>query len=199
MPDRDMRLIAITPGRGIGIDKGALSVACVLAALDVGAEVLVRETAIPLDLPLDRVILHARMPGSFSVGSAIHLSAEMDIASARRRFGGGITASAHSAKEAADKRDAGADAVFLSPIFAPRHGRIGLGTSALAGFIALGGVTPANMTECRDAGAVGVAAMDAIFGGEPTPDTVRAAIQSLRAALIRPHHPRDQNSKTASS
>ena len=151
-----MRLIVITGGGESLIERVQL-------ALDAGAEVLIREPAIPEGLPLDRLILHARMPGASQVAYALHLSADMDVAACRKRFAGPLSASAHSPEAAAQKRDLGADAVFLSPIFAARHGRPARGLVGIEGCIALGGVLPEHVATCAQAGAVGVAVLGGIW------------------------------------
>ena len=165
-----MRLIAVTGG-------GEQFAQRVAEALEAGAEVLVRELALPEGLPLERVILHARMPGAAEAATALHLSADMDVAEWRRRFSGPLTVSAHSAEEAQRKRDLGADAVFLSPIFAARHGREALGTAGLRGHIALGGVVPERLAECALAGAVGVAVLGGIWH---SPDGITRAVGRYR-------------------
>ena len=161
-----MRLLVITGG---GPEVGAR----VAEALAAGAEVLVREPAIPADIPLERVILHARMPGALERAWALHLASDMPVAQWRRRFHGRISCSAHGAEEAREKLDQGADDVLLSPIFAPRHGRPALGTAGLQGLFALGGVTTARLEACRAAGAVGVAVMGGVWSA---PDGVGPAV-----------------------
>lgn len=147
------------------------------AALAAGAEVLVRETALPPGIPLDRVVLHARMPGALERAWALHLSSDMDVSQWRRAFHGRLSASAHSVDEAHRKLNQGADDVILSPIFEARHGRDPIGTSGLAGLIALGGVTPPRVPTCREAGAVGVAVLGGIWQAR---DGVAAAVARYR-------------------
>jgi thiamine monophosphate synthase len=152
----------------------------VWAALQAGAEVLVREPEIPKGIPLDRVILHARMPGALEVASALHLASDMDIAKARSQFLGPITVSAHDPAEAEKKRDLGADLCFLSPIFAARHGRPPRGTAGLEGHVALGGVGVAQVPACALARAAGIAALGAIWWA---PEGVAAATGHFWAAI----------------
>lgn len=152
-----MRLIVITGGGENVVERVRL-------ALDAGAEVLIREQAIPEGLPVERVILHARMPGACEVASALHLSADMDVAMWRRRFSGPLSASAHSPEEAAQKRDLGVDAVLLSPIFSARHGRAARGLDGIEGCIALGGVLPEHVAACRASRALGIAVLSGIWG-----------------------------------
>lgn len=187
-----MRLIAITPGWGIGQGEGELSPEAVLAVLAEGAEVLVRERALPEGLPLSRLILHVRTPGAMAVATSLHASADVDIASIRRLFSGRLTSSAHTPEEAGRKRAGGAEAVFLSPIFAARHGRPARGVERLDGHIALGGVTPENAGTCYDAGAIGIAVMGGIFSAGVTPSAARERVVRYRVALAdrgRPQMP----------
>ncbi|MBM4391635.1 MAG: thiamine phosphate synthase [Deltaproteobacteria bacterium] len=165
-----MRIIAITAG-GPGLEEK------VHAALAAGAEVLVRETTLPVGIPYDRVVLHARMPGALDQAWALHLSSDMDVADWRRAFDGRLSASAHSVEEAHRKLALGADDVILSPIFEARHGREPIGTSGLHGLIALGGVAPPRLVTCRDAGAVGVAVLGGIWQAR---DGVTAAVARYR-------------------
>ncbi len=151
-----MRILVITDG---GLDL----VQRVHQLWDAGASVLVREPTLPAGLPLDRVILHARMPGAADVAHALHLSAEMDVVSWRARFTGTLGVSAHSREAALAALGAGADYALLSPIFAARHGRDPLGPTGLAGLWALGGVLPEHVGICRERGAVGIAVQGAIW------------------------------------
>lgn len=152
-----MRLVVITGGGESLLERVKL-------ALGAGAEVLVREPALPEGLPLDRVILHARMPGAADVASALHLSSDMDVAAWRKRFAGPISVSAHTPEEAAQQRALGADSVFLSPIFSARHGRPARGVAGIAGCIALGGILPQHVAVCARSGAVGIAVLGGIWG-----------------------------------
>lgn len=165
-----MRLVVVTAG-GEGIARR------VHEAVDAGAEVLVRELSLPAGLPLDRVILHARIPGALGLATALHLSADMDVGQWRRQFSGLLSASAHSAEEAAAKRAAGADTIFLAPIFASRHGRPPLGVEGLAGHVALGGCEPRHVAACRAAGAAGIAVLGGVWYA---PGGIAAAVQRYR-------------------
>jgi Thiamine monophosphate synthase len=156
------QLFALTMG-------GPALAARVRAALDAGARVLVRELSLP-DTLFPGVILHARMPGAEEearrLGLGLHLASDMDVAAVRRRFSGELGASTHSVDEARAARDAGADHVFLSPIWPPssKPGRPTLGIGVVGGVVALGGITPERAEACIAAGAVGVAVMGGIFG-----------------------------------
>lgn len=171
-----MRLVVITAG---GLDL----VARVRALLDVGAEVLVREPTLPEGLPLDRVMLSARMLGAERVATALHLPGGSDLADCRARFSGPLGYSAHTPDEARAALAAGATTVFLSPLFAARHGRPALGHAALApgaldGLIALGGVEPRHASALARAGAAGAAVQGGVWRAS---DPVAAALTYLSA------------------
>ncbi len=89
--------------------------------------------------------------------------------------------SAHAGDDLAALHAAGADYVTLSPIFAtaskPTSPALGLEALAHAcrhrlPIVALGGITPTNAAACRQAGAVGIAAIGALW---TAPDPERAA------------------------
>ena len=94
-----------------------------------------------------------------------------------------IGCSTHSATEAREAHEAGADYVFLGPIWptASHPERAPLGVEAIAAaaparVIAIGGVTPARAVECREAGAWGVAAVSGLWNAD---DPGSAAAQFL--------------------
>lgn len=97
---------------------------------------------------------------------------------ARRRWPRGVrTASAHGVAGLVAARRAGADLVFLSPVFhtrshlgAPSLGRLRFGMLARAAGIpvaALGGMTPARFAASRALGAVAWGGIDAFGGRAP--------------------------------
>jgi thiamine monophosphate synthase len=172
-------------------------------ALESGVDrVVVREDVLPdeiLDLApewSDRLVLHARMPGADVVAGSLdmglHLPGGADVAAWRRRFRGPLGYSAHSVEEARAARAAGADHVFLSPIWAPtskpddRRPTLGPGVLREVPAVALGGVTVARIAECS--GAAGVAVLGGLFGAED----IGAAARAFRAAV-------DQKLQTSSS
>lgn len=173
-----MTLYALTCG---GPDLAAR----VRAVRGAGAIVLVRELELDPELAQPGVILHARMPGAEALAAArglgLHLPGGADVAAVRARFPGPLGYSAHSVAEAHAARAAGADVVFLSPIWAPtsKPGRPPLGPLHLDGLVALGGVTVARVAECR--GAAGVAVLGGIFGqpGREV-DATRAYLTALQ-------------------
>jgi len=170
----NFRTIAVTAG-------GPDLVARVQTLLDAGVEVLVREPTLPEGLPLDRVILHARMPGALAVARALHLPSSADVAAVRRTFSGPLGVSCHDPDEAAAARAAGATYTFLSPVFAPRHGRAARGVAGLAGNVALGGVTLERLAACREAGAAGVAVLGAIWEAPDPAAAARAFVEATRS------------------
>lgn len=167
------RVLAVTNG-------GPDLVPRVHALLDAGVEVLVREPTLPEGLPLGRVILHARMPGALAVAQALHLPSGADVAAVRRTFFGPLGVSCHDPEEAAAARAAGATYTFLSPIFAPRHGRPARGVAGLAGNVALGGVSLERLAACRAAGAAGVAVLGAIWEAPDPAAAARAFVEAIR-------------------
>ena len=167
------RVIAVTGG-------GPDLLARVHTLLDAGLEVLVREPALPEGLPLDRVILHARMPGALAVARQLHVGAGEDLAALRTRFAVPFGVSCHDPEEAATARGAGAAYTFLSPIFADRHGRPARGTAGLAGNVALGGITLDTCEMCHAAGAVGVAVLGALWSAPDLAGAARAFRDATR-------------------
>jgi len=100
-------------------------------------------------------IVHLRCPDAPIVGCGLHLPAGEDVA-AWRAHEGLLGVSTHSLDEARAAQDAGADYVFLSPIFRPTskpedtRPTLGLDTLARAQealdipVFALGGMTPSR-------------------------------------------------------
>ena len=103
----------------------------------------------------------------------VHLPADgLPTPAVRALVGTGtwIGRSAHGVAEAQSALDAGADYVFLGPIWQTdsHPDRPGLGPGAIAAVgsprvIAIGGITPTRVTVCRAAGAYGVAAISALW------------------------------------
>jgi thiamine-phosphate pyrophosphorylase len=101
-----------------------------------------------------------------------------------------IGVSAHSAHEIEQASAHGADYATLSPIFAPNSKEsaappIGLdglqkiARNAAIPLVALGGISSENAAACIDAGAVGAAAIGALFGASAP----SSAAASMRAVL----------------
>jgi thiamine-phosphate pyrophosphorylase len=103
----------------------------------------------------------------------IHLpAAGLPIAAVRALVGPDVCIgrSVHQPEEALDAAEQGADYVFLGPIWetASHPGQSPLGPEAIARalparVVAIGGVTPERIGECRDAGAHGVAAVSSLW------------------------------------
>ena len=105
------------------------------------------------------------------------------------RLGRGVGVSAHSAEGVAHAAEAGAHYATISPVYrTATHpeaspGGVGLvrdAARAVPGFplLALGGLTPARVAECREAGAHGVAVLSGILDAHRP---ARAVEQFLRA------------------
>ncbi|MCA9751946.1 MAG: thiamine phosphate synthase [Gemmatimonadetes bacterium] len=107
------------------------------------------------------------------------------VAAVRARLPDGIAVGRSAHDEAEVVLAAGADWVFVSPVFATesKPGAPTLGPDALAALVArarppvyaLGGIDARNVAECRSAGVAGVAAIRAFAGPE--------GVAFLRAAL----------------
>ncbi|MFZ5477826.1 MAG: thiamine phosphate synthase [Myxococcota bacterium] len=143
--------------------------------LATGVWVLSRGVALP-DRP--RLIVHARV----GTGRNVHLAGDMDVAAWRARVPGLLGYSAHSRAEADAAFAAGADYVFLSPVFEARHGRPPIGVADLRGCLALGGVTLDRVARCMDAGAAGVAVAGAIFDTPDPAAAARAFVQKVQTS-----------------
>ncbi len=124
--------------------------------------------------PATRLFVNDRADLVPWLGAAgVHLpSRGLSVADARRLLGPDVLIgrSTHSAPEARAAWDEGADYVFLGPIWETRShpGRAALGPAAIehaapARVVAIGGVTPARVEQCRSAGAWGVAAISALW------------------------------------
>ncbi len=124
-----------------------------------------------------------------AVGAGIHLPAlGLPVRTVRALVGGDVLlgCSVHSADDARRAADAGADYVFLGPIWetASHPGRRGLGPAALRGLapvrvIAIGGVTADRVAACRAAGAWGVAAVRALWHSADPAAAAEAMLVSL--------------------
>jgi thiamine-phosphate diphosphorylase len=97
-----------------------------------------------------------------------------------------IGRSTHDPGEAREAHEAGADYVFLGPIWptASHPERVPLGVDAIAAaaparVIAIGGVTPERAALCREAGAWGVAAISGLWGADDSGEAARMFLVSL--------------------
>jgi thiamine-phosphate pyrophosphorylase len=122
----------------------------------------------------------------------VHLPASADVNAARACLGPEvfIGVSAHCEGDVQSAMSAGADYATLSPIF-PTASKPGYGPAldvaaiAQAGacglpILALGGVTPANIASCLDAGAAGVAVMGGIAGALDPRSETATFLHSIR-------------------
>ena len=139
------------------------------------------------------VMAHEDIDAVAAAGAGgVHLPAGGDPRAARLRLPGAlIGASAHSGPEAASLLCAGADYITVSPVFLtaskPGYGPA-LGLDGLAAIIAaaagpvlaLGGIAPDKVAQCRAAGASGIAVMgEAMRAADP-----RAMVERLVQALL---------------
>ena len=112
-----------------------------------------------------------------ALGVGVHVGTRgPSVEEARRRLGPKalVSASVHSVPEARAAAEAGANAVFFSPIFptSSKPGHPGAGLAALqacceavpsTSVVARGGVTPSRVGPCLDAGAQSVAVLSGIL------------------------------------
>jgi len=183
LPDYDARARALGHHRALAfhVRSGTMPAAALLAL------------AVHLE-PTDHcVILNDRLDLVPAAGAAgVHLPARgLPVAVARRLLGPSalVGRSVHSPAEARAAHDAGADYVFLGPIWeTPSHpGAPGLGLAAIgdarpARVVAIGGVTPERAAACRDAGAVGVAAITALWLADDPAAAAEAFLLSFPGA-----------------
>lgn len=118
----------------------------------------------------------------------LHLPADSLPTDAARRLMGNawVGRSAHSSAEARAGAADGADYVMLGPIWATAShpDRVPLGLQVIveaapAKVIAIGGVTPERVAECRAAGAYGVAVLSAAWEAEDAGSVVRRMMVDL--------------------
>ncbi|GJD49087.1 Thiamine-phosphate synthase [Methylobacterium crusticola] len=194
------RLLVVTDRHGSPEPLPARVAACLAA----GARwIWLRDRDLPAAergaLAADLAAQVAGAGGCLVVGRDVALAAEVGaggaqlgdpaaVAPARARLGPGalIGLSAHSLADVAAARDAGADYVTLSPVFAsaskpgygPALGLDGVRAGAALGLpvLALGGIAAGSVPECRRAGAAGVAVMGGVMRGADPAGAVRALI-----------------------
>jgi thiamine-phosphate pyrophosphorylase len=125
----------------------------------------------------------------------VHLSADGDAAAARRMLGKGalIGVSVHDVEEARAVDGKLVDYVIAGPVFetqskpgyGPALGPEGLALIAEACFVpvvAIGGIDPQNVPDCRAAGAAGIAVM----GGVMRANIPAVVVAQLIGALAQP-------------
>jgi thiamine-phosphate pyrophosphorylase len=128
----------------------------------------------------------------------VHLAAGSEAASARRLLGKDalIGLSVHNAEEARAADPKRVDYVIAGPVFEtpskPGYGPV-LGPKGLAlivkvssvPVIAIGGIRPDNVPDCRAAGAAGVAVMGGIMRAKDPADAVAQIIRALGAPTTK--------------
>ena len=139
------------------------------------------------------VLVNDRVDAVVAAGAAgVHLPADgLSVEVARDLLGAEalVGRSTHSLEEARAAADAGADYVFLGPIWkTPSHpGTPALGPAALEAaaaaaavrVIAIGGVTPERARSAREAGAWGAAAISALWLSDDPEAAARAMLLSF--------------------
>ncbi|NBB99355.1 MAG: thiamine phosphate synthase [Bacteroidetes bacterium] len=142
------------------------------------------------------VSINSRLPVARELRTGFHTGAEgPSLRVARLRLGAAppLGYSAHAAAEASTAVRAGATYVFLSPIFptSSKPGHPGVGLQALADVVAhvapapvyaLGGITPARIATCLEAGAYGVAVLSGILHANDAAAAARRYLQALADA-----------------
>jgi thiamine-phosphate pyrophosphorylase len=129
----------------------------------------------------------------------VHLSAGSDVAAARRRLGEGalIGLSVHGVEEARAVDGEAVDYVIAGPVFetqskpgyGPALGPEGLALIAEAcpvPVVAIGGIDPQNVPDCRAAGAAGIAVMGGVMRAKSPAEVVAQLIGAVTAPLPQP-------------
>ena len=142
------------------------------------------------------VSINSRLPVARELRTGFHTGAEgPSLRVARLRLGAAppLGYSAHAAAEASTALGAGATYVFLSPIFptSSKPGHPGAGLQVLTDVVAhvapapvyaLGGITPARIPTCLEAGAYGVAVLSGILHANDAAAAARRYLQALADA-----------------
>lgn len=144
------------------------------------------------------VSINSRLAVARELRTGFHTGAEgPSLRIARLRLGPAppLGYSAHTAAEAATALSAGATYIFFSPIFptSSKPGHPGAGLQALTDVVAhvapapvyaLGGITPARVATCLEAGAYGVAVLSGILQADDTAAAARCYLQALADAPL---------------
>jgi thiamine-phosphate pyrophosphorylase len=133
--------------------------------------------------------------GEVSGAAGVHLTstdlAETGIVRRARKTEEGLLvgASVHDVAETVRARDAGCAFVMFGHVFAtPGKAEPGRGVHALAAAVtaatplpvfAIGGITPAHVDACKEAGAFGVAAVRGLFGAPDPRPMLEAYLEAL--------------------
>lgn len=199
-PQLDLRLLAISDLRAVADPHSTLEalIRGGITALMVREKHLSDEALIAAARPLAELCRRHRVgflinrslaAAQALAADGLHLGFDApSLAEARAALGPAplLGVSAHASDDLAALRAAGADYATYSPIFAtaskPDSPALGLESLTLAcrtglPLVALGGITPANALACRRAGAVGVAAIGALWHA-PDPEQAARALGS---------------------
>ena len=184
------RLLAITPAVHPALPDGVRQV---VVAGGPEVAILLRDRSLPPDelrrwteqlLPLCRaagslLLVHGSPEVAKETGAdGVHLPEDRPLVeAAQAALGAGLVGV--SRHEVTLRRTAGADYATLSPIFLTPGKGSALGVQALAHacrnaclpVVALGGITGERAAECRAAGAAAVAAIRAVWEGNPADNT----------------------------
>lgn len=147
--------------------------------------------AMVADLPDAHLFVNDRVDVARVVGAdGVHLPSSGLLPDAVRSFLGSdiyIGRSVHSPEEARELFDAGADYVFLGPIWeteshpkTPPLGPAAIEAAQPARVIAIGGITVEHVSRCLAAGAYGVAAISALWLSNDPGATASAMLLSLQ-------------------
>jgi thiamine-phosphate pyrophosphorylase len=142
------------------------------------------------------ISINSRLEVAQALGAGMHVGFRgPSVAEARAALKAEVLigCSVHNPKEAARAVAAGADYLFVSPIFPTRSkpGHPGMGLTALrtigAAFpvvpiFALGGLSPAHAAACREAGAYGAAVLSGIMEADASAEAARRYLQVLTQA-----------------
>lgn len=147
------------------------------------------------------LVVNDRLDVALSLaGVGVHLAGRsLPVAVARKVLGSGgvVGASTHDVAGATEARDGGADFVFVGHVnqTASHPGRAGLGveglqavTGSLGDFpvVAIGGVTPSDVTAMLGAGAWGVASLRGVWAASDPVSAVRNYISDLHDGAATP-------------
>lgn len=142
------------------------------------------------------ISVNTQLDVAADLGVHLHLGRRgPSIDEARRRLGDDVLIgySAHDVVEVQSERVAAADYIFFSPVYPtsskPDHPGAGIPTlrdvcaAAQQPVMALGGITPERVAECREVGAYGVAVLSGIMEAAAPHATARAYLRALASPV----------------
>lgn len=143
------------------------------------------------------ISVNTQLDVAADLGVHLHLGRRgPSIDEARKRLGDDVLIgySAHDVIEVQSERLAAADYVFFSPVYPtnskPDHPGAGVPTlrevcaaARPQPVVALGGITPERVAECREAGAYGVAVLSGIMEAETPHAAARAYLRALASPV----------------